>query len=340
MASFGASLAKAAGAGLLQYGQFKYQEQLDDKRAARLEQVEALREANLTKRENARMEYEKGQRAEDRALRKTERGEDMALRAKERGEDMQLTREQMAAQDAKWNAQLGQQAHQFNETMGFKRVDDLNGSMDAVYTRSQERLDKLEELRLQAASDPVLSADKKGMAAYLAQIDAAKSGAIEDREASMMSLFEANPALVTQSKYYGGESWKNYEASRKAAAQPGVPSPAEFAGTLDSAAAARNSRVGTEISRSGAEYTLYDSRDRSSPPSIGLLQVNNAMQQGGGGAGQQAPTARPAPAVTAPAVPHFAGSAADLDALIRNPATDQAKRRTLQRIRAQQFPGQ
>lgn len=324
MASFGASLAKAAGAGLLQYGQFKYQEQLDDKRAARLEQVEALREANLAKRENARMEYDKEQRAEDRTLRKNERAE-----------DMKLARDQMAAQDAKWNAQFNQQAHHFNETMRFKRVDDLNGSMDTIYARSQERLDKLEELRLKAAADPMLSKDKEGMDAYAAQINAAKAGVIKDRERSMASLFEANPALVTQSKYYGGESWQNYEAARKAAAQPAVPSPADFAGTLDPGAAARNSRVGTEISRSGAEYTRYDSRDRSSPTSIGLLQVGNALRQGGGGGAQQA-----RPAVKAPAVPYFSGSAADLDALIRNPATDPAKRRTLQRIRAQQFPGQ
>lgn len=233
MASFSASLAKAAGAGLLQYGQFKYQEQ-----------IEAMREANMAKREAARMEYEKAQRAEDRALRKSEREEDRSLRTKERGEDLAFAREQMKAQDAKWNAQLNQQAYQFNETMGFKRVDDLNGTMDAVYARSQERLDKLEELRLEAAADPVLSANKEGMAAYQAQIDEAKARIIEDREASMMSLFEANPALVPQTKYYGGESWQNYEAMRKAEAQPGVPSPADFSATISpgTPGAARNSR--------------------------------------------------------------------------------------------------
>lgn len=318
MASFGASLAKAAGAGLLQYGQFKYQEQLDDKRATRLEQVEAMREANLAKREAARMGFEKAQRAEDRALRKTERGEDRALRAKERGEDMALTREQMAAQEAKWDAQLGQQAHQFKETMGFKRVDDLNGSMDAVYARSQERLDKLEELRLQAAADPMLSANKEGMAAYLAQIDGAKAGIIKDRERNMASLFEANPALAAQSKYYGGESWQNYEAMRKATAQPSVPSPADFSATITPGTPGGNRNSRNE--GGGAGLLMQAPQPATTVPSPyasagPLVRANNA------------------------AVPHFAGTAQELDALIGS-TTDRTKRDTLQRIRAKQFPGQ
>jgi hypothetical protein len=233
MANFGASLAQAAGAGLLQYGQFKYQEQ-----------IEAMREANMAKREAARMEYEKAQRAEDRALRKTEREEDRALRTKERGEDLAFAREQMAAQDAKWKAQFNQQAHQFNETMGFKRVDDLNSTMDSVYARSQARLDKLEELRLKAAADPTLSGNQAAMADYTKQIDEAKKAVITERESSMASLFEANPALATKSKYYGGESWKLYQNTLQAGQAAGVPSPSDFAATISpgTPGAARNSR--------------------------------------------------------------------------------------------------
>lgn len=211
MANFGSSLARFAGAGLLQYGQFKYQERLD-----------AMREANLAKREAARMAFEKEQRSEDRALRERERGEDRELRSKERSEDMQLTREQMAAQDAKWQAQMGQQAHQFNETMGAKRVDDMNGAFDSVEKEYQDTLAMIEKAEIEGMTDP-------------AKVQEAKAAAWERRSMSMGSLFNSYGDFAKSSRYWGSEphsQWLQYQQSQQQAVQqrlapdPVTPPPA------------------------------------------------------------------------------------------------------------------
>ncbi|MBQ1784623.1 MAG: hypothetical protein II007_13335 [Gammaproteobacteria bacterium] len=180
MANFGSSLARAAGAGLLQYGQFKYQEQLD-----------AMREANLAKREAARMEFEKGQRSEDRAMRGQERKEDRDLRGKERSEDMQLTREQM-----------GQQASQFDETMGYKRVDDMNGAFDSVEKEYKDTLAMIEK------------AEIEGMADDPAKVQEAEAAAWERRSMSMGSLFNSYGDFAKSSRYWGSEphsQWLQYQ---------------------------------------------------------------------------------------------------------------------------------
>ena len=260
MANFGSSLAKFAGAGLLQYGQFKYQEQLD-----------ALREANLAKREAARMAFEKEQRAEDRAMRGQERKEDRELRGKERAEDMQLTREQMAAQDAKWRATFEQQDRHFNETMGYKRVEELNGAFDAAQKKYDDTISQISRVELEAGQNPDTPPD---FGARVAQARAAAKAELLNTHAS---LFDANPEMAKRTRYWGGDSYKGWLEAKDAGAKALTDSLLGSEGTTASpppAPTGGNSRLdGTEISRSGAAYTRYDSRDRSAPTSIGLLQV-------------------------------------------------------------------
>ena len=202
MANFGSSLAKFAGAGLLQYGQFKYQEQLD-----------AMREANLAKREAARMAFEKEQRSEDRALRERERGEDRALRGKERAEDMQLTREQMAAQDAKWRAQFEQQDRHFSETMGYKRVEDLNGAFDAAQKKYEDTIARIGQIELEAGQSPDTPPD------FAARVTQAKAIAKAELLSTHASLFDANPEMAKRTRYWGGDSYKGWLEAKDAGAK-------------------------------------------------------------------------------------------------------------------------
>lgn len=310
MANFGSSLAKFAGAGLLQYGQFKYQEQID-----------AMREANLAKREAARMAFEKEQRSEDRALRGQERKEDRELRGKERSEDMQLTREQMAAQDAKWRAQFDQQDRQFKETMGYKRVEELNGAFDAAQKKYDDTISQISRVELEAGQNPDTPPD---FGARVAQARAAAKAELLNTHAS---LFDANPEMAKKTRYWGGESYSGWLEAKDAGAKAltdsllgGTTTPPPPGGSADTG----NSRGdGTEFSRSGAEYTRYDSRDRTAPTAIGLIPTMMATQA------NQATTQKAAP------LPYFGGSKAELQALIDK--SSGAQRQTLMQIMQQKF---
>ena len=314
MANFGSSLAKFAGAGLLQYGQFKYQEQLD-----------AMREANLAKREQARMDQADRHHKEGMTFQREQ--------LKQQGEkvDKQLaeTERQIQANAAEANRRLdlterglANDMDQFKVGLEYKRVEALDGAFDAAQKKYDDTISQISRVELEAGQNPDTPPD---FGARVAQARAAAKAELLNTHAS---LFDANPEMAKKTRYWGGESYNGWLEAKDASAKAltdsllggGTTTPPPPSDSADTG----NSRGdGTEVSRSGAEYTRYDSRDRTAPTAIGLIPTMMATQ------------ANPATTQKAASLPYFGGSKAELQALIDK--SSGAQRQTLMQIMRQKF---
>lgn len=223
MASFGASLAKAAGAGLLQYGQFKYQEQLDDKRAARLEQIEAMREANMAKREAARIEQA------DRHHKDNLDFQNRQLTAQSERTDKQL-----AAQERETTARLGllqrqiiNDMEQFKMGLEYKGVESLNDAFDSVDADYKAVEELVMKSRLDA-SGGMLTPEQQ--AEHGKKLDGILEEARKRKLTSYAGLFKSNPQLAQKSNRWGGQEHQLWQASesdylKKLQGEVAAPSP-------------------------------------------------------------------------------------------------------------------
>lgn len=205
MANFGSSLAKFAGAGLLQYGQFKYQEQLD-----------ALREANLAKREQARMDQADRHHKEGMAFQR----EQLAAQGEKVDKQLAMTERQIQANAAEANRrldlmrqQIGNDQRQFEMGLEYKRVDALDGAFDAAQKKYEDTISLISRVELEAGQNPDTPPD---FGARVAQARAAAKAELLNTHAS---LFDANPEMAKKTRYWGGESYKGWLEAKDAGAK-------------------------------------------------------------------------------------------------------------------------